>query len=47
VTSRRCASPRAYSLAPGRHRVRIFAVDAAGNPDPTPAVFRFRVVRRR
>ena len=40
---RRCRSPRAYRLRPGRHFVRIFAVDAAGNRDATPARFAFRV----
>lgn len=34
-------------LTPGRHVLRVRAVDAAGNADPTPAVARFRVVRRR
>jgi len=43
---RRCASPRAYWLAPGRHTIRILAVDAAGNPDPTPAVLRLAIRRR-
>jgi len=41
-----CSSPRAYLVAPGRHTVRIVAVDPAGNPDPTPALFGFRVRRR-
>jgi Ca2+-binding RTX toxin-like protein len=41
-----CASPRIYSLAPGRHAVRIVAVDRAGNADPTPALFKLRVRRR-
>ena len=41
-----CASPRAFSLAPGRHAVRIAAVDRAGNVDPTPALFHLRVRRR-
>ncbi len=40
-----CASPRAYRVAPGRHLVRIVAIDSAGNADPTPAVLRFRVLR--
>ncbi len=44
---RACRSPRAYTLGLGRHVVRIVAVDAAGNADRTPALFRFRVVRRR
>ncbi len=43
---RPCVSPRAYSVALGRHAVRIFAIDAAGNPDPSPALFRFRVLSR-
>ena len=43
---RPCASPRAYNVALGRHAVRILAIDAAGNTDPTPALFRFRVRRR-
>ena len=43
---RPCASPRAYTVSPGRHTVRIFAIDAAGNRDPSPAVFAFRVRRR-
>jgi Ca2+-binding RTX toxin-like protein len=43
---RPCASPRAYAVAPGRHSVRIFATDAGGNADPTPVLFRFRVIRQ-
>jgi Ca2+-binding RTX toxin-like protein len=43
---RPCTSPRAYTVALGRHAVRIFAIDAAGNADPTPALFHFRVRRR-
>jgi Ca2+-binding RTX toxin-like protein len=43
---RPCASPRAYTVGLGRHAVRIFAVDAAGNADRSPALFRFRVRRR-
>jgi len=44
---RGCASPRAYRLRPGRHAVRIFAIDAAGNADPTPTLFKLRIVRAR
>jgi Ca2+-binding RTX toxin-like protein len=43
---RPCVSPRAYRLRPGRHAVRIFAIDRSGNADPTPALFRFRILRR-
>jgi hypothetical protein len=40
---RPCTSPRVYNLSLGRHAVRIVAIDAAGNPDRTPALFRFRI----
>jgi Ca2+-binding RTX toxin-like protein len=43
---RPCASPRIYMLAPGRHTVRIFAIDGAGNADRTPALLSLRVRRR-
>jgi hypothetical protein len=43
---RPCVSPRAYMLAPGRHTVRIFAIDRAGNADRTPALLSLRVRRR-
>jgi Ca2+-binding RTX toxin-like protein len=43
---RACASPRAYTVGRGQHAVRIYAIDAAGNPDPSPALFRFQVRRR-
>jgi hypothetical protein len=43
---RACASPRAYTVALGKHRFRIVAIDASGNADPTPASFAFRVRRR-
>jgi hypothetical protein len=43
---RPCASPRDYRVKVGPHTFRVFAIDAAGNRDTTPAVFRFRVVRR-
>jgi Ca2+-binding RTX toxin-like protein len=43
---RPCVSPRAYMLVPGRHTVRIFAVDPAGNADRTPALLSLRVRRR-
>lgn len=44
---RSCLSPRSFALARGRHAIRIFAVDRAGNADPTPALLRVRVLRRR
>jgi Ca2+-binding RTX toxin-like protein len=42
---RPCGSPRSFLARPGRHAFRVFAVDRAGNRDPSPAAFRFRVVR--
>jgi Ca2+-binding RTX toxin-like protein len=42
---RPCASPRAYLVRPGSHTLRIVAIDSAGNIDPTPVLFRFRVRR--
>jgi Ca2+-binding RTX toxin-like protein len=41
-----CSSPRAYRVGAGRHVFRVTATDAAGNRDPSPAVFVFRVRRR-
>jgi len=43
---RGCTSPRAYRVKVGRHAFRVFAIDRAGNRDPSPALFRFRVLRR-
>jgi outer membrane protein assembly factor BamB len=43
----RCSSPKGYGpLTYGRHVFRVRAHDAANNVDPTPAVRRFRIVRR-
>jgi len=42
--AKRCRSPKRYrKLKPGRHTFRVWAIDAAGNKDPTPARRRFRV----
>ncbi|MDX6632899.1 MAG: hypothetical protein QOG26_904 [Solirubrobacterales bacterium] len=39
-----CHSPVVYRhLKAGRHKFRVFATDAAGNPDPAPAVKKFKV----
>lgn len=40
---RSCRSPRSYFVRPGRHTFRVYAIDAAGNPDRSPATFGFRV----
>lgn len=37
------SSQRFGHLKPGRHKLEVAAVDAAGNEDPTPAVARFKV----
>jgi hypothetical protein len=40
----RCRSPKRYRrLKPGKHVFKVWAVDAAGNKDPSPARRRFRV----
>jgi Ca2+-binding RTX toxin-like protein len=41
-----CISPRTYVVRPGRHTFRVVAADPAGNVDPTPVVFHFRLRRR-
>lgn len=42
---KRCTSPRKLKrLEEGRHKFRVRATDAAGNPDPTPAKVKFKVV---
>lgn len=43
---RPCRSPRRYTVGLGRHAIRVFAVDAAGNRDRSPALVRFRLLRR-
>jgi hypothetical protein len=41
--ARVCAPPGKYKVGSGRHTFRVFAIDAAGNRDATPALFRFTV----
>lgn len=42
-----CSSPRTYRhLSRGSHQVRVRAVDAVGNVDPSAAVATFRIKRR-
>ena len=43
---RRCRSPLRVHLAVGRHTLRVFAIDAAGNRDRTPALVKVQVVAR-
>jgi hypothetical protein len=42
---RTCASPFRISVRPGRHSFQVRAVSTEGKPDPTPAGFRWRVLR--
>ncbi len=42
---RLCAPPAVYKVGSGRHAFRVYAVDAAGNRDRSPALFRFEVRR--
>lgn len=42
---RACASPLRIRVKPGRHSFQVRAVSADGKPDPTPAGFRWRVLR--
>src|SRR6186997_1794642 len=44
---RPCASPYRLVVGLGRHVFRVRAVDPQGRVDPTPAVFRWRVLRWR
>jgi Ca2+-binding RTX toxin-like protein len=39
-----CVSPQRYRVGTGRHVFRVYAVDSAGNSDPTPIAYRFRVL---
>ncbi len=34
-------------LKPGKHRFTVTAIDAAGNRDPSPAVFKFKVAKKK
>ncbi len=41
----RCSSPKAYEVKPGKHTFSVEAVGGFG-PDPTPARFSFKVVKK-
>jgi hypothetical protein len=39
-----CTSPKTYkNLKTGKHKFRVYAIDAAGNVDATPAVWKWRI----
>jgi len=41
-----CTSPKRYKhLKVGKHKFKVYAIDAAGNRDATPAVWRWRIRR--
>jgi len=42
-----CVSPYRRRVLRGKHTFEVRAIDAAGNPDPAPAIVAFRVVRKR
>jgi hypothetical protein len=44
---RPCRSPFKRRVKPGRHVFRVRAINPAGISDPTPAVFKWRVGRRK
>ena len=39
-----CANPFKRRVKPGKHRIEVRAIDKAGNADPTPARYAWRVV---
>lgn len=41
---RSCTSPFKKKVKPGKHRFQLEAIDAAGNVDPTPATYRWKVI---
>jgi bacillolysin len=39
-----CVSPKKYKhLKTGKHKFQVYAIDTAGNADPTPAVWKWRI----
>jgi hypothetical protein len=43
---KRCKSPKTYKkLKPGKHVFKVWATDAAGNKDPTPAKRKFKILK--
>jgi hypothetical protein len=41
---RPCTSPATFSVGVGRHTLKVRAIDKAGNADPTPAAYRWKVL---
>lgn len=43
-----CTSPaKVKKLKPGKHRFTVTAIDVAGNRDPSPVVFKFKVTKKK
>jgi hypothetical protein len=42
-----CASPKAYTVGKGRHTFQVFAKDAAGNVDDSPAFYAWTVKKKK
>lgn len=42
-----CVSPYSFKVRKGRHALTVTAIDAAGNTDPTPATYSWKVKRKR
>src|SRR4029450_6071154 len=43
-----CTSPKSYrKLKPGKHKIKVRAIDTAGNADATPALTKIKILRRR
>ncbi len=43
----RCKSPLKKKVKPGKHKLFVRAVDRAGNSDPTPAKWKFKVTKKK
>ena len=39
-----CASKATFRVRPGKHKLLVQSIDPAGNIDPTPAAFRFKIL---
>ncbi len=42
-----CSSPKSYRVSPGKHKFTVRAVGAGDAADPTPATFKFKVVKKK
>jgi parallel beta-helix repeat protein len=39
-----CGAKKTFRVRPGKHKLRVESIDTAGNIDPTPAIFKFKVL---